>query len=149
MTSKVGSNDPPGLGHHWLLKAQKHLAIIHREDGSSSSGTSNGRTGEGRSINSLSAGFLQTYTQQDDDIVAARAAVEAEARLQTAHYVEARGLLVPATDLLSAAVEAGDRQGRTMGDLLCLVRLSSSVLPLLPMSLTEFHPSPTSIFKSC
>ena len=61
------------------------------------------------------------YNQCDDDADAARAAVEAEARLSTPHYVEARATLVPAADMLTAAVRAADQEGLPSGDLLCLV----------------------------
>lgn len=109
-----------GLGHYWLLKAQKQLAAIHREDGSTSSGTSSARTGDGRAMDGLGLGTSHSYSQCDDDAAAARAAVEAELRLHTPNYVEARALLVPATDLLKAAVGSAEERGVVSGDLLCL-----------------------------
>ncbi len=112
-----------GLGHYWLLKSQKYLSTIHREDASTSSATSSSRTSNGRPTNGFAFGLPFSYTQRDDDVAASRAASEAEARLHTPNYVEARALLVPATDLLSAAVNAADGQGTTTGDLLCLVSL--------------------------
>ncbi|KAI9885197.1 MAG: hypothetical protein M1823_003000 [Watsoniomyces obsoletus] len=115
------SNLSAGLGHSWLLRAQKHLAFIHQEDGSvSSSSGSNGRASDGRSINGLTSFMSLAYTQRDEDVDDARAGAEAEARLATSHYVEARAMLVAATDLLAAATEAADGEGNTTGDLLCL-----------------------------
>ena len=64
------------------------------------------------------------YNQRDDDADAARAAAEAEARLSTPHYFEARATLEPATDMLAAAVRAADQEGLPSGDLLCLVGAS-------------------------
>lgn len=100
-----------GLGFHWLKKAQPHLAIVHVEDRSSSSAASNGRP----TTTEL------PYSQADDDADALRAANEAEDRVQTAHYVEARGLLVPATDFFARAVEVADEEDGVTGELLVLV----------------------------
>lgn len=105
-----------GLGHSWLMKAQRFLAIIHREDASTSSGTSN-------DVTSPSA---VSYTQQDDDVDHEQAVSEATARLHTANYVEARALLEPATDFLSRAVRAADGENRLTGALLTLVSLWKS-----------------------
>lgn len=46
---------------------------------------------------------------------------EAEARRHTANYVEARGMLVPATDYFRRAVSIAQSQGRLTGDLLAMV----------------------------
>lgn len=51
------------------------------------------------------------------------AAAEAEARLHTADYVEARGILLPATEYLSKAAESAEEQGIIDGPL--LVRVST------------------------
>ncbi|GAB7332081.1 hypothetical protein MBLNU13_g03969t1 [Cladosporium sp. NU13] len=81
-----------GLGQMWLYRAQPALARIHASQGSSSSGAS----GSSRS----------------------ESAAEAERRIGTADYVEARGLLQPAAEYLERAVTAASNQGVVSGDLL-------------------------------
>jgi hypothetical protein len=56
-----------------------------------------------------------------------RGNAEAESRLHTADYVEARGILLPAVEYLKRAVELAGTQEKVTGDLLSLV--SSNVLP--------------------
>jgi hypothetical protein len=85
-----------GLGQMWLSRAQPALARIHASQGSSSSGTS---------------GLPQSES-----------AAEAERRVGTADYVEARGLLQPATEYLERAVTAASNQDVVSGDLLAKVR---------------------------
>ncbi|KAH7372264.1 hypothetical protein BKA66DRAFT_572386 [Pyrenochaeta sp. MPI-SDFR-AT-0127] len=88
------------IGRNWLLRAQKALANIARaERGSASS--------EG-----------STYSQIERQTSGTTAVAEAEARLHTADYVEARGLLSPATEYLQRAVHAAKTQGRVTGSLL-------------------------------
>ena len=53
--------------------------------------------------------------------------MEAESRLHTADYVEARGILLPAVEYLRRAVEMARTQDKLTGDLLSLV--SSHVFP--------------------
>lgn len=60
----------------------------------------------------------------DDARDFARAAADADARLHTADYVEARGILLPATEYFRQAVDAADTQSRLTGDLLSLVCLA-------------------------
>jgi hypothetical protein len=48
---------------------------------------------------------------------------EREARTRGADYVEARGILVPATDYLARAVVAARAQGNITGQLLSTVRI--------------------------
>jgi hypothetical protein len=81
-----------GLGQMWLSRAQPALARIHASQGSSSSGTS---------------GLPQSES-----------AAEAERRVGTADYVEARGLLQPATEYLERAVTAASNHDVVSGDLL-------------------------------
>jgi hypothetical protein len=50
-----------------------------------------------------------------------RATIEAEDRLHSAEYVEARGLLLPAVDYLKHAVEAAGSQDKLSGKLLSMV----------------------------
>lgn len=85
-----------GLGQMWLSRAQPALARIHASQGSSSSGASGSPRSE--------------------------SAAEAERRVGTADYVEARGLLQPATEYLERAVAAASNQDVLSGDLLAKVR---------------------------
>lgn len=85
-----------GLGQMWLSRAQPALARIHASQGSSSSGASGSPRSE--------------------------SATEAERRVGTADYVEARGLLQPATEYLERAVTAASNQDVMSGDLLAKVR---------------------------
>ncbi|KAI9794200.1 MAG: hypothetical protein M1816_006125 [Peltula sp. TS41687] len=97
-----------GLGRNWLERAQKPLAIITQDDVSPSSETTN----------SMTSDTAVSYTQQDDDAHHEQAVTEAAARLHTANYVEARGLLQPATDFFSRAVRTIDKDDNQMGELL-------------------------------
>ncbi|KAF2465045.1 uncharacterized protein BDR25DRAFT_295845 [Lindgomyces ingoldianus] len=91
------------IGQNWLLRAQKSLAKIHHnERGSSSSGASYGHP----------------LSRSEEERLAARSAIEAEDRLHAADYVEARGILLPATEYLKRAVDAARAQGRLNGVLL-------------------------------
>lgn len=73
--------------------------------------------------------------RNEEEVLHARAAAEAEARLHTADYVEARGILLPATEYMAEAVEAATAQGVISGDLLATVSLihsrSHSMLTIL------------------
>lgn len=102
-----------GLGQGWLLRAQQTLARIHRIEGSSSSGTSSGIGAPGGRVNS--------FTSSEDAREAARQTVEADARAGSADYVEARGMLLPATEYFQRAVEAAERSAQPQGPLLSLV----------------------------
>ncbi|OWY43582.1 proliferating cell nuclear antigen [Alternaria alternata] len=87
------------IGRNWLLRAQKALSSIARtERNSFSSDTSNFR-------------LLSSTT---------RGLVEAEQRLHQAIYIEARGLLLPATDYLQRAVYVATEQGVITGHLLSM-----------------------------
>ena len=93
------------IGRYWLLRSQKSLAKIHHAEGdSSSSGTSQGYS-------------LSQSEEQQTSI----GAIEAEGRLQTGDYVEARGTLLPAIEYLKRAVDAARAQGRLDGPLLSTV----------------------------
>lgn len=92
-----------GLGQMWLSRAQPSLARIHNSQGSSSS-QRQGRTTSG----------------------AKESASEAERRVGTADYVEARGFLQPATEYLERAVAAALAQNALSGDLAAKVRMSMS-----------------------
>jgi len=81
-----------------MLKVRPFLERIQREEGSST-------------INSSS----------DEERDSSRTAREAEARLHTANYVEARGMLLPAADYFERAVRAAEVQGQLSGDLLAMV----------------------------
>ncbi|KAF2187838.1 hypothetical protein K469DRAFT_568615 [Zopfia rhizophila CBS 207.26] len=91
------------IGKNWLLRAQKSLAIIHNaERGSSSSG----------------AGSERPLSKSEEERQAARAAAKAEDQVHTADYVEARGILLPATEYLKRAVDVARAQGMLTGTLL-------------------------------
>ncbi|KAI9751594.1 MAG: hypothetical protein M1835_001197 [Candelina submexicana] len=96
-----------GLGQSWLWRAQPCLARIYGEDGSVSSVTSSDRI-------SLLSGYSETDYERD----IAEATTEANSRLHTADYVEARGLLLPSTEYFAKAVQAADTQGILTGDIL-------------------------------
>ena len=84
-----------GLGQMWLSRAQPALARIHTSQSRSSSSSSGSPRSE--------------------------SATEAERRVGTADYVEARGLLQPAAEYLERAVAAGSAQDTLTGDLLAKV----------------------------
>ena len=56
-----------------------------------------------------------------EDELSAAATAEAERKAGTQEYVEARGLLQPATEYLERAVTAASTQGASSGDLLATV----------------------------
>lgn len=93
-----------GLGQAWLLRSQTSLAKIQIEEGSS-----NG-----------------SHDSVDDAANITHAAREANSRRHTAHYVEARGTLIPATEYLTRAVNIAEQEGVLEGRLLCLVGISYS-----------------------
>lgn len=90
-----------GLGQMWLSRAQPALARIHASQGRSSSGGGNSSRSE--------------------------SATEAERRVGTADYVEARGFLQPATEYLERAVAAASNQDAIPGDLLVKVGRPESI----------------------
>lgn len=100
-----------GIGQSWLSRAQPILARIHRVDGSSSS---SGGSSQPSALSQRSS---------DEERQAAAATVEAERRAGTEDYVEARGILQPATEYLERAVAAATAQGVLSGDLLTTVSL--------------------------
>lgn len=93
-----------GLGQMWLSRAQPSLARIHSSQGSSSS-QRQGRSASGGK----------------------ESAAEAERRVGTADYVEARGFLQPATEYLERAVAAALAQSALSGDLVAKVKQSISL----------------------
>ena len=107
-----------GVGQNWLMKAQPALSRIHVYDGTSSSSSG----GNGPAPSTTNSGL------EDEQVNGqSTGTTEAELRLHTSDYVEARGILLPATDFLSQAVTAAESQGCITGDLLATV----SVLILL------------------
>ncbi|KKY15478.1 hypothetical protein UCRPC4_g06345 [Phaeomoniella chlamydospora] len=101
-----------GLGQAWLLRSQPCLARIHHNEASSSS--------SGGSSAALIGAPGRPYTSVDEARDTARAIQEADARLHTADYVEARGMLLPATEYFSRAVENAESQNVLTGNLLAL-----------------------------
>ncbi|ORY19480.1 hypothetical protein BCR34DRAFT_595437 [Clohesyomyces aquaticus] len=94
---------PLFIGRNWLLRAQKSLANIHQDE---------------RSPSSSGASSSLPLSPVDENRLAARAAIEAEDRLHAADYVEARGILLPATEYLKRAVDAARAHGTLSGALL-------------------------------
>lgn len=66
-----------------------------------------------------------SYTSQDDARDHIRATVEADARTGTGDYVEARGMLQPATEYYARAVRAVQASNRQDGPLLSQVSMIS------------------------
>ena len=98
-----------GIGQSWLARAQPVLARIHRADGSSSSSNGSSQRSGGR------------LTSSEEERQSAAATAEAERRSGTQDYVEAQGLLQPATEYLERAVTAATAQRAVSGDLLATV----------------------------
>ncbi|KIW07629.1 uncharacterized protein PV09_01575 [Verruconis gallopava] len=97
-----------GIGCWWLSRAQPGLARIHAVDGSSS-----GSEGS-RHPSSVEVGpHCEEETQANIQIQR-----EAEARLGTHDYVEARGYLQPATEYLRRAVDEASSQSNITSHLL-------------------------------
>lgn len=116
-----------GLGQNWLARSQAALSRIHRQEGGSSSGSS-GRP--------LSTNDRIGYSSSEEAREADRANVEADARAHTADYVEARGMLIPAVDFLSRAVEITEADGTLTGDLLSEVSVATHItLPPFRMAI--------------
>lgn len=84
------------IGENWLLRAQKPLSNIHRAEGSS--------TDSDDSHNQMGTSSLET-----------------QRRLDTADYVEARALLLPAVEYLKRAVDVAHAQHLINGALLAKV----------------------------
>jgi hypothetical protein len=96
-----------------LSKAQPNLAKIHALDGSSSSSEgSRRRPGSDPTI---------SMSSSQEERHAAHANEEAELRLHTGEYVEARGILLPAVEYLRRAVDEAEKQGTLNGHLLITV----------------------------
>ncbi|KAF2099342.1 hypothetical protein NA57DRAFT_74843 [Rhizodiscina lignyota] len=98
------------IGRWWLARAQPLLARIAVHDNTSSSGSSHSPT---RTLASRARTTASSEERQAD-----RAAHEAEARMHLPDYVEARGVLLPATEYLRQAVAAATEQRILTGDLL-------------------------------
>jgi hypothetical protein len=62
------------------------------------------------------SGRVSSITSSEDAREAARQTVEADARAGSADYVEARGMLLPATEYLQQAVEAAAAQHPRQSD---------------------------------
>jgi hypothetical protein len=110
------------IGKWWLSKAQPSLARINAEETSSSSSSA------GASRATRPHSDPTTHLRTEEVRHAARSIdrdTEAEARLHTQEYVEARGILLPAIEYLRRAVEEADSQGSTNGSLLVTVRVAS------------------------
>jgi hypothetical protein len=104
--------DQAVIGQYWLLRAQKPLSRIHHTEQSSLSSSG------GSQELSLSSGEEQRR--------ALRATIEAEERLHSGDYVEARGILLPAVEYLKYAVDAAASQDNLSGPVLSMVRTARS-----------------------
>jgi hypothetical protein len=92
------------IGQHWLMRAQRPLASIQRAEHGSPHSSASG-----------------TFVPIVDEGKAAQAFARDEQALQTADYVEARGLLLPAIDYFRQAVNMAQAQRRVTGTLLATV----------------------------
>jgi hypothetical protein len=101
------------IGRNWLSRAQKSLANIYRADRGSSSSSA-----------------ASTSPSQESEARRERALAEAEQALNTADYVEARGILSPAIDYLQRAVNSSYARGTVSGTVLVTVRKTSIMLLL-------------------
>lgn len=106
-----------GIGQAWLSRAQPVLARIHRADGSSSSS------------NGSSQRSARATSSSEEERQSAAATAEAERRAGTQDYVEAQGLLQPATEYLERAVAAATEQRALSGDLLVTVSPPQAFTP--------------------
>jgi hypothetical protein len=97
------------IGRHWLLRAQKALASIARAENE-------------LHPNEGSSPYPAQFTTQPQ--------LGTQERTNGADYVEARALLVPATDYLQSAVDAAGEKGELTGHLL----LTASTLPSTQLS---------------
>jgi hypothetical protein len=101
------------IGRNWLLRAQKSLANIYRAERSSSS-------------SSAASASAPWHDMSGQEATTAQAFAEAEQRLHTGDYVEARGILLPAVEYLKRAVDTAHSQGSVTGSILCTVRIVRS-----------------------
>ncbi|MCJ1402472.1 hypothetical protein MMC11_005692 [Xylographa trunciseda] len=101
-----------GLGHAWLLKSQKTLARIYREEGSPSSSSSSTSMPRNRIRN-----HMRNHEQDTRD----------STRINSPAYVEARDTLRPSLESFDRALGIANAQGGASGDLLTLVRRFVSV----------------------
>jgi hypothetical protein len=92
------------IGRNWLSRAQRALASIHRAERGSSSGSG------------ASASAPQSQSEEEDK--KARKLTDPEDRVHGADYVEARGILVPATEYFQRAVTATYASGNVDGTVL-------------------------------
>ena len=116
-----------GIGQNWLMKAQPALSRIHVHDGTSSSSSG----GNGPAPTASNSGLEDEQSNGQSSGTS-----EAELRLHTSDYVEARGILLPATDFLSQAVTAAESQGCITGNLLAKVSFLASLMRPLYLLLT-------------
>lgn len=107
-----------GLGQSWLAHAQPVLSRIHHLEGSSSS------SGDSSSRSAGSASAPAGSQNITDEATVNATTEEAERRINTQEYVEARQYLQPATEYLDRAVAAATAQEALSGDLLATVSLN-------------------------
>lgn len=103
------------IGQNWLLRAQRSLARIHHTEQNSLSSV-------GSQEQPLSASEEQRQIN--------RSAVEAEDRLHSSDYVEARGILLPAVEYFKHAVDAASARNVLDGNL--LAKACATPLYILP-----------------
>ncbi|KAF2836394.1 hypothetical protein M501DRAFT_1033910 [Patellaria atrata CBS 101060] len=101
-----------GIAQYWLYRAQPCLARIHAEEGESSSSSSGGSV---RATTTALSHSTEDEYQQDVQSYAT-----AQRILHSADHVEARGLLLPATEYFRQAVALAEAQDQVSGDLLVL-----------------------------
>jgi hypothetical protein len=99
-----------GIGKWWFCKAQPALARVHSVNGSSSRTSYRGR---------LTSQSGSSPLERDREL--RRSTAEAEEQLHTEDFVEARGILLPATEYLKRAVESSQAAGLADSQLLVMV----------------------------
>ena len=115
-----------GIGQAWLSRAQPALARIQRSERSST------RSGSSSSRHTLPNGTATPNARQ----VQQAAAADTERRVGSPDFVEARGLLQPATEYLDRAVAAASMQQAITGNLLAVVSTGLVCVGLHSMVLT-------------
>ena len=117
---ELGSRDrldcfPDAIGQAWLWKAQPTLARIHEREARSPSSSGSGRRS--------GSDYRNSNGEYDSEPAQIEADTEADARVGSPEYIEARTILQPATEYLDRAVTAMNQQRIQDGSLLTLVSL--------------------------
>ncbi|KAI9894024.1 MAG: hypothetical protein M1814_004794 [Vezdaea aestivalis] len=110
-----------GMGNNWLFRAQPSIAAIERDEESTSSLKDADEPASGSaspvpsSVDGEEDEADETTEPEADGMAAKRASVFAQGRLCSRHYVEARGLLLPATEFYEKAVDVASSEDSDNG----------------------------------